>query len=110
MIDETTNVIALKRRAPSIGETAPRTILERIYTAGSLALPADDTATKMAALMLQAFGFIVIDEILADGTPRRLAKGKARSAMDRPWRLAKAAFSGEIGVPDGERITRSQLS
>jgi hypothetical protein len=104
MIDDTTNIVPFKRRVSSIGASAPKTILERIYTAGSLALPADDVATKMAALMLHAFGFIVIDEILADGTPRRLAKGKARSAMDRPWRLAKAAFSGEVGVPDGQGI------
>jgi len=99
MIDDT-NVITLKRRHSSGSAHPPKTILERIYTAGSLALPADDVATKMASLMLQALGFIVIDEILADGTPRRLERGRARAAMDRPWRLAKAGFGGEIGVPD----------
>ena len=55
----------------------------------------------MAATMLQALGFLVIEEILADGTPRRLQRGEARQAMDRPWRLSKPAFSGKIGVPDG---------
>ena len=100
MIEDRTNVIPLKRRDSRNAAAPPKTILERIYTAGSLALPADDVATKMVAVMLQALGFIVIDEILADGTPRRLERGKARSAMDRPWRLAKAGFSGEIGVPD----------
>ena len=101
MFDEITNVIPLKRRIVSTGATAPKTILERIYTAGSIALPADDVATRMAVVMLQALGFVVIDEILADGTPRRIARGQARRAMDRPWRVAKAAFSGEIGIPDG---------
>ena len=99
MIDDT-NVITLKQRHSSKTAHPPKTILERIYTAGSLALPADDVATKLASLMLQALGFIVIDEILADGTPRRLERGQARAAMDRPWRLAKAGFAGEIGVPD----------
>ena len=78
----------------------PKSLMERIYAAGSLCLRADDLATKMAAMMLQALGFLVIDEILADGTPRRLQRGKARHAMDRPWRLSKPAFSGKIGVPD----------
>jgi hypothetical protein len=100
MIDDT-NVIPLTRRGAATTKQPPKTILERIYSAGSLSLPADDLATKMASLMLQALGFIVIDEILADGTPRRLERGKARSAMDRPWRLAKAGFTGEVGVPDG---------
>jgi hypothetical protein len=106
MIEERTNVVPLKRRASPIAAAAPKTILEGIYTAGSLALPADEVATKMAAVMLQALGFIVIDEILADGTPRRLEKGKARLAMDRPWRLAKAGFSGKIGVPDAVAADR----
>jgi hypothetical protein len=55
----------------------------------------------MAAIMLQALGFLVIEEILADGTPRRLNRGEARQALDRPWRLSKPAFSGTVGVPDG---------
>ncbi|MBZ6079368.1 hypothetical protein [Microvirga puerhi] len=101
MSDPATNVIAFKPRTASPIQAHPKSLLERIYTAGSLALPADDTATKTAALMLQALGFLVIEEILADGTPQRLTRGQARSAMDRPWRLSKPAFSGEIGVPDG---------
>ncbi|MGO4574270.1 hypothetical protein [Microvirga sp. 2TAF3] len=102
MIDQATNVITFKPRTASAVQSHPKSLLERIYTAGSLALPADDVATKTAAVMLQALGFVVIEEILADGTPRRLVRGQARQAMDRPWRLLKPAFSGEIGVPDGE--------
>jgi hypothetical protein len=100
MIESEPNVVAFKPRKPVTYH--PRSLKERIYAAGSLSIRADDRATKMAAVMLQALGFLVIEEILADGTPRRLDRGQARQAMDRPWRLSKPAFSGTIGVPDGD--------
>jgi hypothetical protein len=100
MIESEPNVVAFKPRKPVTHH--PRSLMERIYAAGSLSIRADDRATKMAAVMLQALGFLVIEEILADGTPRRLDRGQARQAMDRPWRLSKPAFSGTIGVPDGD--------
>jgi hypothetical protein len=99
MIESEPNVVAFKPRKPVTHH--PRSLLERIYAAGSLSIRADDRATKMAAIMLQALGFLVIEEILADGTPRRLNRGEARQALDRPWRLSKPAFSGTVGVPDG---------
>jgi len=99
MLDRETNVVAFKPRTAVAHH--PRSLMERVYAAGSLALRADDRATKMAATMLQALGFLVIEEILADGTLRRLERGQAKQALDRPWRLSKPAFSGEIGVPDG---------
>jgi hypothetical protein len=99
MIESEPNVVAFKPRKPVTHH--PRSLMERIYAAGSLSIRADDRATKMAAVMLQALGFLVIEEILADGTPRRLDRGQARQAMDRPWRLSKPAFSGTVGVPDG---------
>jgi hypothetical protein len=99
MIESEPNVVAFKPRKPVTHH--PRSLMERIYAAGSLSIRADDRATKMAAVMLQALGFLVIEEILADGTPRRRDRGQARQAMDRPWRLSKPAFSGTIGVPDG---------
>jgi hypothetical protein len=99
MIEPEPNVVAFKPRKPVTHH--PRSLMERIYAAGSLSIRADDRATKMAAIMLQSLGFLVIEEILADGTPRRLDRGEARQAMDRPWRLSKPAFSGTVGVPDG---------
>ena len=103
MVEEgTTNVVAFKSRAGTAVQHHPKSLLERIYAAGSLAIRADDVATKTAAAMLQALGFLVIEEILADGTPRRLERGEARKAMDRPWRLLKPAYSGEAGIPDGQ--------
>jgi len=103
---ETTNVVAFKPRGPA-AQHHPKTLIERIYAAGSLPVRADDAATKMAARMLQRLGFLTIEEIAADGTLRPLGAGEARQAMDRPWRLSKPAFSGEPGRPDGEGAFRS---
>lgn len=100
MLEQETNVVAFRPGKPV--QHHPKTLVERIYAAGSLAVRADDIATKTAAVMLQALGFLVIDEILADGTPRPVARGRARQVMDRPWRLSKPAFSGRMGVPDGQ--------
>ena len=97
---ETTNIVAFKPRAAATHH--PKSLMERIYAAGSLPVRADDVATKTAAVMLQALGFLVIEEVLADGTPKPLRRGEARGAMDRPWRLAKPAFSGQAGIPDGQ--------
>ena len=102
MSETATNVITFKPRQTGAVQHHPKSLLERIYAAGSLAIRTDDIATKTAAMMLQALGFLVIEEILADGTPRRLQRGEARKAMDRPWRLLKPAFSGEAGIPDGQ--------
>jgi len=99
MLEPETNVVAFRPRAAVAHH--PKSLMERVYASGSLSLRADDRATKAAAAMLQALGFLVIEEVLADGTPRRLGRGEARQAMDRPWRLSKPAFSGQIGVPDG---------
>jgi hypothetical protein len=93
-------VLAFKRRADAPRHPQPRTLMERIYAAGSLAVAADDRATRAAAAMMQAFGLIVIDEVQADGALRRLAAGEARLASAHPWRLAKPPFCGESGLPD----------
>ncbi|WP_134495011.1 hypothetical protein [Microvirga pakistanensis] len=102
--ETTTNVVPFKPRVAATHH--PKTILERVYAAGSLSVRADDRATKMAAVMLQRLGFLVIEEISADGAPSLLEQGKTREAMSRPWRLSKPAYSGEIGIPDGEGAFR----
>jgi hypothetical protein len=100
MVESETNVVAFKPRKAA-AQHHPKSLLERIYAAGSLSVRADDVATKVAAAMLQSLGFLLIEEILADGTPRALTRGEARKAMDRPWRLVTPAFSGQPGLPDG---------
>jgi hypothetical protein len=104
MIEPTTNVVAFRNRGPATAPARhPKGLIEAVYAAGSLAVPADDVATKTAAVMLQALGFLVLDEILADGTPRRLSRGEARKALDRPWRLSKPGLGGAgIGQPDAD--------
>jgi hypothetical protein len=100
MSEQTTNVVAFRKRAAPDPTRYPKGLIEAVYSAGSLAVPADDMATKTAAVMLQALGFLLVEEILADGTPRRLSRGEARQALGRPWRLSKPAFSGVAGLPD----------
>jgi hypothetical protein len=103
MSEPASNVIAFRSRLAGRPSRHPKSLIEAVYATGSLTLRADDLALKTAAVMLQALGFLVIDEILADGTPRRLKHGgEARRAMDRPWRLSKPPFSGEAGLPDAD--------
>jgi len=102
MFESDTNVVAFKPRTTSVTHNHPKSLIERVYAAGSLPIRADDMATKAAAVMLQALGFLLIEEVLADGTLRPLSRGQTRQAMDRPWRLLKPAFSGQAGIPDGQ--------
>ena len=80
-------------------------LMEAVYTAGSLPLQAGDRESKMMAARLQVFGFVVIDEIQADGTLRRIRPSEAMEARtNRPWRVSKPSFSGlAIGIPDADR-------
>lgn len=102
MIEPTSNVVAFRKRAAAVPKRHPKSLMETVYSAGSLAIGADETALKTAALMLQALDFLVVEEILADGSVRRLSRGQARQAFDRPWRLSKPGFDGELGRPDAD--------
>ncbi|HEY8384170.1 MAG TPA: hypothetical protein VIL09_18670 [Microvirga sp.] len=103
MIEQSSNVVPF-RKAPAAPARHPKGLMESVYASGSVAIPADDVATKTAAVMLQALGFLVVEEILADGTPRRLDRGETRQALHRPWRLSKPGFGGMPGRPDGDGI------
>ena len=64
--------------------------MDAVYAAGSLAVDAGDRATKVAATRLTIFGFVVIDEVQADGTARRLRPSEAyRASTSHPWRISK---------------------
>ncbi|HEV2603209.1 MAG TPA: hypothetical protein VGU24_06070 [Microvirga sp.] len=102
MIEPGSNVVPFRSRTAGAPGRHPKSLVEAVYTVGSLTLRADDRAAKTAAVMLQALGFLVIHQLLADGTPRPLKRGEARQAMDRPWRLSKPPFAGETGVPDAD--------
>src|SRR5919206_3047067 len=89
--DEATNVVAFRRARPqSYSRYDQKRLMEAVYSAGSLPVVADDRDTKAMAARLQLFGFVVIDEIGADGTARRLRSSEATEAsLARPWRVSK---------------------
>ena len=67
-----------------------RSLMDAVYAAGSLPIEAGDRATKVMATRLTIFGFVVIDEMQADGTARRLRPSEAiHASMARPWRVSK---------------------
>ena len=67
-----------------------RSLMDAVYSAGSLPIAAGDRSTKVMATRLTIFGFVVIDEIQADGTARRLRPSEAyRASTSHPWRVSK---------------------
>jgi hypothetical protein len=102
MLEAKENILALKARTSAPARRHPKGLMEAVYGAGSLAVAADDVPTKTAARMLQALGLLAVQVVLADGSLQAIPNGEARNAMDRPWRLAKPAFTGELGVPDAD--------
>ncbi len=79
---------------PRGGERADqRNLMDLVYATGSFLLAAEDRDTKLVASRLQVYGFLVIEEVAADGTLRRLRPSEAiRAQLHRPWRLSKASF------------------
>jgi hypothetical protein len=51
--------------------------LDAVYAAGSLPVAADDRIAKAMAARLTIFGFVMIDEMLSDGSARRLRPSEA---------------------------------
>ncbi len=74
-------------------------LMDAVYAAGSLTVAAGDRATKVAATRLTIFGFVVIDEVQADGSARRLRPSEAiHGCTARPWRVSKP--SGRYRIDD----------
>jgi hypothetical protein len=97
------NVVPFRKAKPS-GTSRPdqKSLMDAVYTAGSLPIPAADRDTKVVASRLQVFGFVVLDEIQGDGTARRLRPSEAILAnTGRPWRISKPskAWDGSLRVP-----------
>jgi hypothetical protein len=78
--------------------------MEAVYTAGSLPVQADDSETKLMASRLQIFGFVVIEQIEADGTLRKLRPSEAVEARtERPWRVSRPSIAGlAAGRPEAD--------
>ena len=77
-------------------------LMEAVYTAGSLPIQADDRETKTMASRLQIFGFVVIEQVEADGTLRKLRPSEAvETAADRPWRVSRPSIAAlSAGRPE----------
>ncbi|HKH97452.1 MAG TPA: hypothetical protein VKA39_13120 [Beijerinckiaceae bacterium] len=75
--------------------------MEAVYAAGSLPVAPDDRLTKVTAAGLQLFGFVVVEEVQADGSLRRLkASETIQAATTRPWRVSKCSFAQtSFGIP-----------
>jgi hypothetical protein len=101
--DQASNVVAFRQTRPqSHSRRDQKHLMEAVYAAGSLPVVADDRATKAMAARLQLYGFVVIDEIQADGSARRLRSSQAVDASPaRPWRVSKPSLGHKpIGAAD----------
>ncbi len=81
-------------------------LMDAVYAAGSLPIAADDWASKDMATRLTIFGFVVIDEMLADGTPRRLRPSEAfHASTTHPWRVSKPSsrYRVDDALPDSDQ-------
>jgi hypothetical protein len=83
-----------------------RGLMDAVYAAGSLPIEAGDRTTKAMATRLNIFGFVVIDEVQADGSARRLRPSEAiHGCTARPWRVSKPSSRYRIddGLPESDR-------
>ncbi len=74
-----------------------KSLMDAVYTAGSLPIAAEDRATKVMATRLSIFGFVTLDEVQADGTSRRLRPSP--SILDRPGPAIAGGFGFIPGAP-----------
>jgi hypothetical protein len=83
-----------------------KSLMDAVYAAGSLTIGADDRMTKTMATRLTIFGFVVIDEVRADGTARRLRPSEAIHACTAwPWRVSKVSSRcrADDAIPETDR-------
>ena len=94
------NVVRFKDvRAGASPRRDQKGLLDAVYACGSLAVPAEDRATKQMAARLQIYGFVTLDEVQADGTARRLRPSEAVEVSSaRPWRVSKPSFAASLAA------------
>jgi hypothetical protein len=107
------NVVPFRRGAqtrgwtPAAGQRDQRGFMDAVYAVGSLPVAAEDRDTKLMASRLQVYGFVVVDEVSADGSLRRLRPSEAiRVSRERPWRVSKASLeaSRAVTIPAADRF------
>lgn len=80
-----------------------KTLMDAVYSAGSIPVGAEDISTKRMAARLQVLGFFDVSEISGDGSLRRLRPSESMRADDaRPWRIAKPDFGTVTPSVPGE--------
>ncbi len=86
-----------------------KSLMDAVYSAGSIPVGADDVSTKRMAARLQVLGFFDVSEISGDGSLRRLRPSESMRAEDsRPWRIAKPDFGlAAFGAPKGGGVSLS---
>jgi hypothetical protein len=94
------NVVRFKdARAIASPQRDQKSLLDAVYACGSLAVPAEDRATKQMAARLQIYGFVTLDEVQPDGSARRLRPSEAVEASSaRPWRVSKPSFAASLAA------------
>ena len=92
-------------RATSSPQRDQKSLMDAVYAAGSLPIPAEDRATKAMATRLTIFGFVVIDEVQTDGTTRRLRPSEAiHACVAHPWRVSRPSSRYALReLPDTEQ-------
>ena len=95
-----TNVVPFRAaKAGASPSCDQRSLLDAVYTSGSLALPADDRAGKQLAARLQIYGFVTLDEVEPDGSARRLRPSEAvEASVAHPWRVSKPSFAASLAA------------
>jgi hypothetical protein len=104
---QATNVIRFPgARSSASPRRDQRSLMDAVYAAGSLPVAAEDRDTKAMATRLTIFGFVVIDEVQADGTARRLRPSEAfHGCTDHPWRISKPSsrYRVDDNLPASDR-------
>jgi hypothetical protein len=104
---QATNVIRFPgARSSANPQRDHKSLMDAVYAAGSLPIPADDRATKDMAKRLHIFGFVVIDEVLSDGTARRLRPSESFHASAlHPWRVSRPSsrYRVDDALPETDR-------
>lgn len=87
----TTNVVRFPGpRSASSTRRDQKSLMDAVYAAGSLPIAAEDRSTKQMATRLTIFGFVVLEEVRADGTARFLRASEAiHASTDHPWRVSR---------------------
>lgn len=90
---------AAPRASVAARRSEQRALMDAVYATGSLAVAAGDRETKLIAARLQVYGFLLVEEVEADGAARRLRPSESiRARTDRPWRLSKASYGAGLAV------------